>query len=618
MKFVYPLGLLGLIAIPILILIYIILNKYTEQTVTSTYLWTLSERFLKRRNPISRIANIVSLILQIAAIAFLSLAIAHPMITVPNSARAYCFVLDGTGSMTMTQDGKTRFDVAKEEIVKIINKSMNGSTYTLVMAGDAPQTVYAGVDNKDRAIDILKALKCSHSSTPLTGAMNLAQRYFDENPSILTYIVTDTLYDGAENATLINVYTDVWNFGLSEVEYEFTNGLIVTGLASSYEGADILTVELYLDESETPYATRRVDVGEFEQVPFEFKCEDIVDFHSLRLVIPESDQLMLDNEIIIYNVRYENISDTLLVSDEPFFLRAALTAAGNTKFQQVTTEEYSADNTYKTGYGLYIFDNFMPDALPHDGAVWFINPQDTLQGTNFNYQGISVPRQLAKYSSSTSTFVRDMLQGVSKKDFQLAKFSKVGMSGRFNTIVSCENSPILFTGVNANGYREVVFAFDLRDSAGFTLHSDFTTIVRHLLDYSFPSIIDKTTYFSGEVMQVNVISGCESIIITTPDGTNSYHETSSDIVEYQITNVGVYKITAVMKDQPDRICNVYASLPEGERTPYVEGDIVKLLGTADNKKSDGIFDTLFVLFVILAVIALIDYGVYCYEQYQLR
>ena len=47
MSFLYPLGLLGLIGIPILIIIYIIKTKYTEQTVASTYLWLLSERFLK-------------------------------------------------------------------------------------------------------------------------------------------------------------------------------------------------------------------------------------------------------------------------------------------------------------------------------------------------------------------------------------------------------------------------------------------------------------------------------------------------------------------------------------------------------------------------------------------
>ena len=68
MTLLYPLGLLGLIGIPVLIIIYIIKNKYTEQVISSTYLWTLSERFLKRRNPINKIAGIISLILQILEI----------------------------------------------------------------------------------------------------------------------------------------------------------------------------------------------------------------------------------------------------------------------------------------------------------------------------------------------------------------------------------------------------------------------------------------------------------------------------------------------------------------------------------------------------------------------
>ena len=100
MSFVYPLGLLGLIGIPILIAIYIIKNKYTEQTVASTYLWTLSERFLKRKNPVSPVAGIISLILQILAVTVISLAIAHPSITF-HGANEYCFVLDTSASMSM-------------------------------------------------------------------------------------------------------------------------------------------------------------------------------------------------------------------------------------------------------------------------------------------------------------------------------------------------------------------------------------------------------------------------------------------------------------------------------------------------------------------------------------
>ncbi|MGN0818558.1 MAG: BatA domain-containing protein, partial [Candidatus Coproplasma sp.] len=111
MSFIYPLGLLGLIAVPVLIIIYIIKNKYTEQVISATYLWTLSEKFLKRKNPINRLTGIISLILQILAVVFISFAIAQPVFTVPGGAYDYCFILDGSGSMNMVQTDRTRLEI---------------------------------------------------------------------------------------------------------------------------------------------------------------------------------------------------------------------------------------------------------------------------------------------------------------------------------------------------------------------------------------------------------------------------------------------------------------------------------------------------------------------------
>ena len=134
MTLTYPLGLLGLIGIPILILIYIIKNRYSEQVIATTYIWTTSERFLKRRLSRSFLAGLISLILQILIVALLSLAIAQPVITLADAARSYCFVLDASGSMNIVQEGETRFDIAKSKINEIIDRSVNGSEYTLIYA----------------------------------------------------------------------------------------------------------------------------------------------------------------------------------------------------------------------------------------------------------------------------------------------------------------------------------------------------------------------------------------------------------------------------------------------------------------------------------------------------
>ena len=127
MRFLYPLGLLGLIGVPILIIIYIIKNKYTEQTIPSTYLWELSERFLKRKKRVNPLAGLLRLILQLRMVISLSFALAHPIVLLPNQAQELCFLIDASGSMNMTVDGESRLDRAKAYAEEQIKGSVEGS-----------------------------------------------------------------------------------------------------------------------------------------------------------------------------------------------------------------------------------------------------------------------------------------------------------------------------------------------------------------------------------------------------------------------------------------------------------------------------------------------------------
>ena len=159
MTFIYPLGLLGLVGIPILILIYILQSKYTEQTVPSTYLWRLSEKFLKRRNPLSGLTGLISLILQILTVALISLAIARPIITLPGAAKDYHFILDASSSMSAMENGESLFDTAKGKIEEIIDDSTDGSTYSLTLVSAEEVYAFSGVSDKRTAISLLDDVK---------------------------------------------------------------------------------------------------------------------------------------------------------------------------------------------------------------------------------------------------------------------------------------------------------------------------------------------------------------------------------------------------------------------------------------------------------------------------
>ena len=73
-----------------------------------------------------------------------------------------------------------------------------------------------------------------------------------------------------------------------------------------------------------------------------------------------------------------------------------------------------------------------------------------------------------------------------------------------------------------------------------------------------------------------------------------------------------------MIDDEEKIFNIFVSLPKEESNTSLEEIEFDLQGELENKYQDGIYDKLIILFIILAVIFMADWVVYCYEQYQLR
>lgn len=618
MSFLYPLGLLGLIAIPVLIIIYIIKNKYTEQIITSTYLWTLSERFLKRKNPINRITGIISLILQILAVILISFACAHPVFVLPGAANDFCFILDGSGSMNIVREGKTRFDYGKEEIASVINGSADGSKYTLIYAGDLTEVVFEDIDDKTRALSALEELKSSFTSTGFADAMTVAQEYFTANPSLKAYLVTDKSYESVENVALVNVSGDETNYSLSGIECGVSGGkLTVTGNAVSYKGEAKVTVELFLNGSEQASASAQLTLTEGVSTPFSLDGGDNADYRLLRVALNNGDGLALDNEVVVYNEKYDNSYSTLIVSEKPFFISSALKAAGKTQVKAVKPEDYAEAEV--GGYGLYIFDSFSPQVMPRDGAVWFVNPVASTEKSGFSVQGAVVPEvpgAMMQKNTSTSTKVASLLKGVVNDNVALCEYVKCGLYRSFTVAFQHDGNPLIFAGTNAYGNREAVFAFDLSDT-NFALSVNFNIMVYNLLGYTFPAVIDSSVYYCGDTVMINVLANCDSVRIESERGTVEYLDSHTDIIEYVLKEEGVYTVT-LMVSGSSRTVNVFAQLPEAERAPSVTEASFVLNGEASGEGRDGVYRDLIILFIVLAVIFIADWMVYCYEQYQLR
>ncbi len=615
MSFLFPLGLLGLIGVPILILIYIIKSKYAEQTVASTYLWTLSERFLKRKKPVSPIAGIISLILQILAVIAISLIIARPIITVPDSAKEYCFILDSSGSMNMQNDGVTRFERAKEEIEEIIASSTSGSRYTLVSVSDITTTVFDKITDKKEALELISALKCGYVEADYEDAIGVAQKMFDENRSAKTYLVTDTAYETVENITHINVAQNEKNVALSNIIWKITGGkLTVSGNVTSFTEDKALKLSVYADGSDEAVAMTDVSATAGKSVPFSVEAA-VKSFLSLKISVNGEDSLSCDDEYIVYNVKNEDNYSILLVSETPFFIETALSAIGHTKIETVKPEDYSSD---MDNHGLYIFDCCIPAELPDDGAVWFFDPQGSVPGSGFSVQGevtLSAGDVISKTTSSSS-IAKAMTEGIKGEEIYITEYVKCSMYRSFTTLFSYKGNPMIFVGTNTKGHREAVFAFDIHDS-NLPMLVDFLVMTDNLMTFSFPDVVEKVNYFAGDKAQINVVANCDSIRVESPSGEINYLDTAAATSDIVLSEVGTYKVTVTVSDIP-REYFIYSSLPENESLPLPSAEDMRLVGTAEDGGFDGTYDPLTILFITLALLFLADWGVYCYEKYQLR
>ena len=615
MSFLYPLGLIGLIGVPLLILIYILRSKYNEQTIASTYLWILSEKFFKRRNPLSGLTGIISLILQILTVIIISLAIARPIFVVPGSASQYCFILDCSGSMNTESGNKTCFERGKDEIEDMIKDAKLGSSYTLIAMSSETAVVYEELTDKDLAVEMLRDISCTDGTSQQSEALSKAQKYFDNNTSTLVYLVTDKSYERAENVEIVNVSSqNAVNYSISEAWGNLSDGTLYTGATVTSHTSDAtLRVELYVNDSKQAASSVEISLSKGESLPVELSCNATA-YSSFRLVIANEDSLPIDNEIISYNLNSEESYSILLVSDTPFFYEAVLDALTDSVVDVVSPDEYMGQG----GYGLYVFHSYTPDTLP-DAAVWLINSTESVDDSGFGIRGIiglDDPGKIVK-SNSTSTKARTLLAGVEGRDIYISEYVKYsGMYTQFTTLFSYDSNPVIFAGVNALGNREVVFGFDIHKS-DMALSSDFAPLISNLLKYSCPNVIEGSNYVSGEDLRINITANINSVKVVSPDGEENYIDTSTDVGVMTLDRVGTYRVK-VMASDGERVYDVYASAPESESNITAVGTDFSITGSRTYDKTDGQYDPLVLLFILLAVVFCADWVVYCYEKYQLR
>ena len=371
---------------------------------------------------------------------------------------------------------------------------------------------------------------------------------------------------------------------------------------------------LYIDGDSRAAATVRVVVPVYQKTPFEINA-DYTEFSNIKVAITNRDALALDNEVIIYSPEAETQYKALIVSDAPYFLQSALATKNNTETTVVSLKDYKSS---VSGYDLYIFDGVTGAVMPRDGAVWFIDPKDSVSGSGFTFQGnVSLAEgQKLTYSSSSASALDLLRRNLLKNDIYVKEYTKCGLYRKFSTLLTHDGNPLLFAGTNSYGSRELVVAFDLHKS-NLPVTADYTTLIGNMFSYTFPNAFEKTSYVCGETVRLNVPAKCNSIRVDSPMENVSYLGTGGDECELYLSEAGLYTVT-MLAGGSERKFYIFAELPENERIPVVAEEAFSVRGEPSEAGKSGTYEDLLAWFILLAVLAAADWGVYCYEQYQLR
>ena len=632
MSFLYPLGFLILLAIPVLIIIYILRNKYKESTVSSSYIWELSKKFLKRKNPLNSFSNLLTLILQCLVITFLAISLANPVFTFKDAAENYVFILDSSASMQMKGKEKSRFDEAKDQIINIADQAKNGSTFTLIASDSESQLVCQNVKDKVVFDSFIKNTEIDEQNSSLDNAFSIAQKFISEGKGSKCYLATDKKVASSDSFTLIDVSSDLVNYGISDMKYELgrNRDVNISLKAASYSKDATVRVEFYINDISLGYKDVETKKGEFTDVKINVALSDILakgisinTFTSMKAKVKNTDdQFDVDSEYYVFNNNSNDVTNILVVSNSPYFFTSVFDALNKNgtriNYQTFNTSQYNTK--LFSGFDIYFFDCFSPTELPSDGAVWLFNSTETVPESGFLAQkevDAPDPGVVPTYSNNTEDLLyKQLTKNLIKREFKIKTYMRYSLTSNFTTILSYNNLPFIFAGRNNRGQRQVVVNFDIHDS-DFALIADFIILMRNFINYSKPTIIDTYGYNSSDTITLSLPDNTSTLEVVTPSGKVDYPEIV-DLSTYKLTEVGKYVINFSDILGSKRSINIYSAYPLEERdpTPSDESSSREIVYLGDSEgKADSIYDDILPVVIVAVIFFLADWILYGHEQF---
>lgn len=509
-------GFLFALALPVVVVFYLLKRKRVVKLVASTLLW---QRFMAESQasaPFQRLRHNWLLVLQLLLLTLVVLALARPYFAgTASNASLQVVVLDASASMQSTDETPSRFEKAKAEAARLVEglNSRAGQQMILMVAGAHSEVKQSPTSDKAALRRALAETQVTDSATRLVDALRVAETLTRDNPKSEIHLISDGAVTGLEEfesrdlkLTYHKVGQRANNAAIVSLDVKAnpedpSKRAIFTSVANFSMTAVDSMVEL-LFEGRT-VETKPVRVGPTNTTPMIFIANQPSNgVFTVRL--SHTDDLAADNQANFSSVLPQP-AQVLLVTKGNRFLEKALASASD-RIELTTAREF-----VETGskYDLVVLDDVVPGVWP-TGNVLAIH----VANTNWFEGGIG---QVDGPPIVDWKNTHPLLRFTSFEAVQVAQSLQVKTPYWAVSLVDSPSSPLILAG-EMGRQRIVWIGFDTLQST-WPLRISFPIFIANAVEWLNPNAarMDRYMIRAGDAFRMPLEEAVAVARIVGPD-----------------------------------------------------------------------------------------------------
>jgi len=604
---------MALLAVPVIIILYLLKQKHEDYIISSVYLWQNALQDIEANAPWQKLKKNILMFLQIAAVILLALLLAEPAIKMyNNNSESVMLVIDCSLSMQSTDIKPNRFEAAKKDAINLVESCNSNTKFTLIVSGSTPHIVLSQTNDKDRVIQEIQNLKVSDTAQDLEGTVELVNSLLLENSGIQinwfgdganplsvsssddisgSYISSDDIRYHLYNRNGENYAVTL----LSQRKLQNSQEITVLSRIANFSQKDAeLDVSLYTDGELFDARRIKVEAGKSENI-YWTKVPELTS--RLECRIDTEDILDKDNSagLMVYSNKVRKV---LLASDGNIFLEKVLNLMPDVELYRTDTE----DMYELKGYDLYIFDGNLPEQLPDDGHIILFNPP---QNEYFSLAGVS---EYAEIRGTKHKIYNNLEDDIS---FNALKTDLYHLPQWGNPLMENNEGIVAFEGY-LDKNRLIVFGFDLHET-NLPVQPFFPVIMTRVVQELLPGGLNEISAVNaGDLINLSIDPEAREVFVIAPDGNKTQIAPPFPVDVFDgATQIGTYVLEQKLENETVQQ-SFFVNAPSEKEFATLESakSLQQDIEKDQDRKQLGFWDIRIPLLCLLLAILVIEWWVY--------